>query len=122
MEKHLLTKRISIRKSALLFTGLFLCSVFSLFSQEIILNKVATEATLCNQFDVTLTVIGDPPAIAQEVILVIDRSGSMGYDIPNDPNESIDYAKNAASAFVNNLFLPANNPTGNNHNLLCVKK
>ena len=96
------------------FILFFLFSAGSLLSQEIIVNRTVTEnTTVCNQYDVELEITGDPDFLDQRKwCLVIDRSGSMGYDIPNDPNEPIDYAKDAAIDFVENLF--DNNPTGQN--------
>ncbi|MEM7087780.1 MAG: VWA domain-containing protein, partial [Bacteroidota bacterium] len=114
MKNQLPTQSLITRKTLFLIVSFFLLGVTSLFAQEIVLEKAVTETTSCNEFDVTLTITGNPPPIPQEVILVIDRSGSMGFDIPNDPNEPIDYAKDAAIDFVNNLFLAGNNPTGLN--------
>ncbi|MCW5520650.1 VWA domain-containing protein, partial [Aureitalea sp. L0-47] len=114
MKKQLHLRSSIITKATILFLALFLSNAETLKAQDITLDKTAIESALCNQFDISLTVTGNPPPIPQEVILVIDRSGSMGFDIPNDPNEPIDYAKDAATDFINNLFLPANNPTGLN--------
>lgn len=77
-------------------------------------KTVVQNAGNCNQFDITLELIGNPPPQPQEVILVFDRSGSMGFNIPNDTNLPIDYAKDAAIDFIQNLFSPVNNPTGLN--------
>ncbi|KAA3623734.1 MAG: DUF11 domain-containing protein, partial [Flavobacterium sp.] len=114
MKKQLPLRSIIAQKAIFLFIALTIFSLNMVKAQDITLQKDAVESTLCNQFDITLTVTGNPPPIPQEVILVIDRSGSMGFDIPMDPNEPIDYAKDAAIDFVNNLFTPANNPTGLN--------
>jgi len=81
--------------------------------QGITLQKVASPTpNSCNQFDVSLNLDGVAPDLPQEVVLVIDNSGSMSLDIPGDPNEPIDYAKDAALNFMTEFF--NNNPTGLN--------
>ncbi|WP_045372309.1 VWA domain-containing protein, partial [Jejuia pallidilutea] len=117
MKNPLLFHRIN-KKRPLQFVLVlcFILSVNTLFSQEVKVNKYAVDnPTNCNQFDITLEVIGDPPTQPQEVILVIDRSGSMGFDDGNPTTPlPIDAAIDAAIDFVNQLFLPVNNPTGLN--------
>ena len=101
--------------------------VFSLlFSQlvigqdEIVINKkIINSPTNCKQFDVTLTIKGNPPVAAQEVVLLIDVSGSMGDEVDDgtgsgNTEQIMEFAKDAAKDFVEKLLSPINNPTGNN--------
>ncbi|MDG1063825.1 MAG: VWA domain-containing protein, partial [Flavobacteriaceae bacterium] len=101
----------------LMLMALVMCSSF-LSAQGIELTKSISSSTLnCLEYDVSLTVQGESATgtdVPVEVILVIDRSGSMGYNIPGDSNESIDYAKDAAIELVNYVFEPANNILGLN--------
>lgn len=73
-------------------------------AQNLILDREMSTDEGCNQYEVELTVTGVPDAIPQEVVLLIDRSGSMALDIPGDDLEPMDYAKDAAIYFIENLF------------------
>ena len=56
--------------------------------------------TSCNNYETTLTLIGDPPLRPIDVILVIDRSTSMGYGSPS----SMTYSKQAAVEFATKIL------------------
>jgi len=78
-------------------------------------KTVTVRPGVCGKIDVELKIQGaNPVSRPLEVVLVIDVSGSMDDDIPNDNNIPLDYAQNAAVDFINKIFLPANNPTGKN--------
>ena|GEM_PF-1442573 len=57
-----------------------------------------------NQWELTLTIEGKNYTKTSDVVLLIDRSGSMNDTIPGTWHNKMYYAKIAASAFVNNLL------------------
>ncbi|MCC1485120.1 VWA domain-containing protein, partial [Winogradskyella immobilis] len=81
---------------------------------EVVITKTATPADLCNQFNVTLSIEGNPPVAPQEVILVIDRSGSMDNIPPGGGDPPIEFARVAAIEFVNEFFDANNDPNDEN--------
>jgi len=108
--------KLHLRTAVVLLAVIF-CSLGHLIAQSNdpnidLIKTVEPNPDNCNQFDVTLTVDGMAPDVAQEVVLVIDRSGSMGFEIGNTNTFPIDFAKDAAIDFVQNFF--DNNPTGQN--------
>lgn len=116
MKKYLLLstpKLLSIKKY---FVILFIFVNFIGYTQTITPTKTVTvNPNSCSIIDVELMIQGANPINRPlEVMLVIDVSGSMGYNIQGDTNTPIDYAKDAATDFINNIFLTANNPTGLN--------
>ncbi|HNX79751.1 MAG TPA: vWA domain-containing protein, partial [Prolixibacteraceae bacterium] len=72
------------------------------FSQNgiITLNKTVTpKANDCGAFDVQLTIAGNPPDRPIDVIIVIDRSGSMlGTPLSNAKDAAINFATNVINA------------------------
>ncbi len=57
-----------------------------------------------NQWELTLTIEGKNYTQTSDVVLLIDRSGSMNDTIPGTGHSKMYYAKIAAKAFVNNLL------------------
>ncbi|MCX7683077.1 MAG: cellulose binding domain-containing protein, partial [Anaerolineae bacterium] len=78
-------------------------------SNTIGVSKIAQPAPGCREYTVTLRVSGYPPPKPVDVILVIDRSGSMNEPIPGDPNRPIYYAKQAALSFAQQVLANPNN-------------
>ena len=117
MEKKLLSNiSLHIKNWITVFVLLISFTVLgqSFDNGAVVISKTITASQTCNQFDVELSIEGNPDDRPIEVMLVIDRSGSMGFDIPGDENESIDYAIESALEFMRRLYLPVNNPTGLN--------
>ncbi|KAF2330715.1 VWA domain-containing protein, partial [Flavobacterium daemonense] len=103
-----------IKKAGITFCMLlFLFSSSIGFAQTITPTKTVTVAAgVCGALDVELKIQGsNPVARPLEVVLVIDVSGSMGDG--NNP-KPLSRAQDAATDFINKMFLPANNPTGKN--------
>lgn len=98
------------------FLGLLLFS-FKVFSQDVILTStVKPSLDNCSEFDVALSVEWNPVITPQEVVLLIDNSGSMA-DLVNVNGNSttlLSVAQDAAIDFVNNLFNSSNNPNLDN--------
>ncbi|MBF4467677.1 VWA domain-containing protein, partial [Flavobacterium sp. LC2016-12] len=103
-----------MKKTLLNFSNYFqdakkLCFIaFFLFSSSFVLGQTITttktitaNATNCGVLDVKLDITGaNPTTRNSDVILSIDVSGSMGNTISGDLKTSMDYAKDAATAFV----------------------
>ncbi len=86
-------------------------------SQEIVIEKEIIENTInCRQFDVKLSIEGSPTIKPQEVVLLIDNSGSMADQVTVDGTTKtlLQFAQEAAVDFVNNIFDSSNDPFGKN--------
>ena len=94
---------------------LFLLSTSVVFGQTITPTKTVTvQPGSCGIIDVELKVQGANPINRPlDVVLVIDVSGSMGNTIPGDVKTSMDYAKDAANSFIDQILV-TDNPTNNN--------
>ncbi|NVO03219.1 MAG: gliding motility-associated C-terminal domain-containing protein [Bacteroidetes bacterium] len=91
--------------SIVLFSLLFLITSNILLAQ-VTINKTVVQQNNCNQFDVSLQITGNPNPVPMDIILVIDRSGSMTDGSPS----SMSHAKTAAINFMRSVFSPLNNP------------
>ncbi|MBS7231238.1 gliding motility-associated C-terminal domain-containing protein [Flavobacterium psychroterrae] len=102
MEKLLLSLSNYLRDfKKIYFTVLFLMPLCGL-AQSITTNKTVTaNATNCGIVNVKVAITGANPITRNsDVILAIDVSGSMGNTISGDFKTSMDYAKDAAKAFL----------------------
>ncbi|MDO6601072.1 VWA domain-containing protein, partial [Tenacibaculum sp. 1_MG-2023] len=96
---------------------MFFAYTFTSFSQNLTINKsIEANAQNCNQFDITLTITGNPPIQPQEVVLLIDNSGSMADEITinGQTKTLLEVAQEAAKDFVENIFTNQNDPTQEN--------
>ena len=103
MEKQLLSLSSYLRDiKQICFGILFLLSSSFGFAQSVTTNKTVTaNATNCGIVNVKVDITGSNPITRNsDVILAIDVSGSMGNTIPGDFKTSMDYAKDAALAFL----------------------
>ncbi|MBF4493078.1 gliding motility-associated C-terminal domain-containing protein [Flavobacterium sp. MR2016-29] len=103
MEKLLLSFRtnlLDIKK--IYFPVLFILSSSFGFAQNVTTNKtVSANPENCGIVNVKIDITGsDPTTRNSDVILAIDISGSMGNTISGDLKTSMDYAKSAAIAFI----------------------
>lgn len=80
----------------------------SRYEDSIVVYKSARIALGCRAFEITLSISGRPPNKPIDVILVIDRSGSMESGNPT----AMTYAKNAAKSFASQV-LGNDNPNDN---------
>ena len=72
---------------------------------QVRLNKTAVPVPgKVNEWEVTLRVTGRPKAVTSDIVLVIDVSGSMGFDIPGMPEDRLYYTKEAAKNFVTTVL------------------
>lgn len=78
------------------------------YEDTIEVDKTATAVEGCREYEVTLDITGTPPEVPIDVILVIDRSGSMD---SGDPT-SMYYAKEAAKDFAEQVLENPNNRVG----------
>ncbi len=76
-----------------------------------IIRPVAND---CNKMEVTLIAEGVKVDKPIETVLVLDKSISMNNTISGDPDTPLHYLKQAAVEFVEKMFDPVNNPSGNN--------
>ncbi|MFD1602257.1 gliding motility-associated C-terminal domain-containing protein [Flavobacterium artemisiae] len=103
MEKLLLFLNNFLRDTKQIqFVVLFLSTSIG-FAQTITTNKTVTaNASNCGIVNVKVDITGANPITRNsDVILAIDISGSMGNTISGDFKTSMDYAKDAALAFLN---------------------
>lgn len=77
---------------------------------NITLEKTAVETNGCREFEVELTIKGTPVQKPIDVILVIDRSLSMGQGPKGQT--PMDYAKAAALSFVDTVLADSDNRVG----------
>ncbi|GAQ25518.1 VWA domain-containing protein [Tepidanaerobacter syntrophicus] len=71
-------------------------------------NKTATTATPCRNYTVKLQITGTPAPAPVDVVLVIDRSGSMN-DRVSGSHTVLYYAKQAAKEFTDTILADSNN-------------
>lgn len=86
-----------------------------MYPGEVRVNKTAQATNTPGEWKVTLTVEGKNRDMNADVVLVIDRSGSMDEKVDEDDTKRITKAKSAAKTFVDNLL-----PTGSTNRVAIV--
>ena len=96
MKLHIQNSKLLPLYLTIIISSILIVMSTDLVFGQITLNKTVIQQTTCNQFDVKLQVTGVSSPTPLDVILVIDRSGSMADGSPS----SMSYAKTAAINFV----------------------